>query len=363
MKTLHWDSINPHTGRPFTWDDPNLRWGDPSYYLEPGDPGFVPYPQSTPTPTKKGKKYMASNPTPDRYDELVASGEDLISGLLEHETELEITKNTAAATQADLTALTNAHTAFKAAEGAQVAPNAALRSADSNAKGFIAKTLNVLRISLGTKWSDAWAPTGLPDNAVAIPGTQAARYTALNGLKNYFTANPGKQNADLGVTAAAATTFHTALGDARTAADNAKTAAKTANIALQNAKAKFSKRFRDVIEELDDELDKEDPRWYDFGLNRPADPKTPGVTTGVDATALGEARALVTLLSARRANSFNYYKQEQGVDEAPVKLGNFPDTQRTFEGLPVGATITFTVRGVNDAGEGPAGEGDTVVIE
>ncbi len=44
MKTLFWDAINPFTGTPFTFDDPNLFWGDPSYYLEPGDPGFVPYP-------------------------------------------------------------------------------------------------------------------------------------------------------------------------------------------------------------------------------------------------------------------------------------------------------------------------------
>ncbi len=43
-KPLFWNAINPFTGRPFTWGDPNLRWGSPSYYLEPGDPGFVPYP-------------------------------------------------------------------------------------------------------------------------------------------------------------------------------------------------------------------------------------------------------------------------------------------------------------------------------
>lgn len=54
MKTLHWDAINPFTGRPFTWDDPNLRWGSPSYYLEPGDEGFVPY--DTPVPAKPEKK-------------------------------------------------------------------------------------------------------------------------------------------------------------------------------------------------------------------------------------------------------------------------------------------------------------------
>ena len=54
MKPLLWDAINPITGTPFFWDDPNLCWGDPSYYLEPGDPGFVPYPGfPTTTPTQK----------------------------------------------------------------------------------------------------------------------------------------------------------------------------------------------------------------------------------------------------------------------------------------------------------------------
>ncbi|MFO1440724.1 MAG: hypothetical protein U1F81_20570 [Verrucomicrobiaceae bacterium] len=56
MKTLHWDAINPFTGTPFTWDDPNLRWGDTSYYLEPGDEGFVPYPAPAPVPAPKTTK-------------------------------------------------------------------------------------------------------------------------------------------------------------------------------------------------------------------------------------------------------------------------------------------------------------------
>ena len=50
MKPLFWDMINPLTGQPFKWDDPNLRYG---YYLEPGDPGFVPYPGMEPPPKKK----------------------------------------------------------------------------------------------------------------------------------------------------------------------------------------------------------------------------------------------------------------------------------------------------------------------
>ncbi len=54
MKPLLWDAINPITGKPFTWGDPNLRWGSPSYYLEPGDEGFVPY--DTPPVTKPVKR-------------------------------------------------------------------------------------------------------------------------------------------------------------------------------------------------------------------------------------------------------------------------------------------------------------------
>ena len=64
MKTLHWDAINPFTGKPFTWDDPNLRWGDPSHYLEPGDPGFTPYPSPSQPPQKpKRMKHQAYYPT------------------------------------------------------------------------------------------------------------------------------------------------------------------------------------------------------------------------------------------------------------------------------------------------------------
>lgn len=63
MKPLLWDAINPFTGKPFTWDDPNLRWGSPSYYLEPGDPGFVPYGPIKPSVTKKRSKPKTPLPT------------------------------------------------------------------------------------------------------------------------------------------------------------------------------------------------------------------------------------------------------------------------------------------------------------
>lgn len=43
MKDFHLGMTNPITREPFRWDDPNVFSGDPGYYLEPGDPGYVPY--------------------------------------------------------------------------------------------------------------------------------------------------------------------------------------------------------------------------------------------------------------------------------------------------------------------------------
>jgi hypothetical protein len=52
MKPLTWDSG-------CRWDDPNARWGDPSYLLEPGDSGYTPPPappDSLPSVPKKRTK-------------------------------------------------------------------------------------------------------------------------------------------------------------------------------------------------------------------------------------------------------------------------------------------------------------------
>ncbi len=51
MKPLYWDMKNPATGKPFTFDDPNLFINENGVgmYREPGDPGFVPYANQPPT--------------------------------------------------------------------------------------------------------------------------------------------------------------------------------------------------------------------------------------------------------------------------------------------------------------------------
>ena len=369
MKPLLWDAINPLTGQPFTWDDPNLRWGDPSFYLEPGDPGFVPY-AGTPTSPKKKKKtkrsYMASNPTPDPIDELIAAGEDLHDGAVQHGASAGLVKNTAALIRTDLDALIAAKAAFKKADSDKVPAYTALRTADSNAKGFIARSIDVLKNYLGRSWNDSWIATGLPDNTVGIPTTQDGRFTGIGGLKDYFDTHAAHENDKLNVTKVIAEGLHGALSTARNGVANALSTAKQKAIAFKEATDNFRARFRSTIDELEDEknggLSPEDPKWYDFGLNRPADPATPGQPSNVVLAGAGPSNVLVIIDGARRANSFNYYKQVMGTDPEPVKVDNVKETQFTIQGLPTGATVQITVAGVNDAGEGPASTPVSVVV-
>jgi hypothetical protein len=239
-----------------------------------------------------------------------------------------------------------------------------LRLADSNAKGFIAAAIKVISIAYGNDWSDAWEATGLPDNTVGVPTTQDGRFTALNGLKAFFTANSGMEvnTAQLVVTAAQAGVLWTAVRDARLAVQAGLADSKNMLMAKDAKLAAFRTRFRGVIDELGQLLADDDPKWYDFGLIRPADPQAPGAPFHVHASAIGGGKILVQLDGARRANSFNYYKQVVGTDADPVKVANSEGTQWTIEGLTAGQNVKVTATGVNDRGEGPASEVVSVVV-
>lgn len=65
-----------------TWDNPNLGWGDHSYLLEPGDPGYTAPP--TPTPanptTTHTPRTMSNNAIPEAEKPVLALAEDCADG-------------------------------------------------------------------------------------------------------------------------------------------------------------------------------------------------------------------------------------------------------------------------------------------
>jgi hypothetical protein len=71
MRILRFDSGE-------TWDNPNARWGNPSYVLEKNDPGYL---DPNPSPvTRKTYHTMSNNEIPDAERPLLARAEDCADG-------------------------------------------------------------------------------------------------------------------------------------------------------------------------------------------------------------------------------------------------------------------------------------------
>lgn len=94
MKTACWDSN-------LNYDDPNLRWGNPAYLLEPGDPGYVPPVPSVIEPKTKGRKVKHNNYYPQRQGDQVVWLANFSGKLAGYATALGLTTAQVSAAVAD----------------------------------------------------------------------------------------------------------------------------------------------------------------------------------------------------------------------------------------------------------------------
>ena len=98
MKPLKWDSTDPATGQPYRYDSVNLTWDG---ILEPGDPGYVPPPNSNP-PTKLKPKSMKHNSYfPTSVGQQIVWLTNFYNKLAAHATALGLTPAQVAAAIAD----------------------------------------------------------------------------------------------------------------------------------------------------------------------------------------------------------------------------------------------------------------------
>jgi len=305
---------------------------------------------------------MASQRLPDPLDRLFALGEDISDGLSAHEAEVGVKQNQAADVRRDLTAARTAENQFQTKRRDKTAATTAQTVADSNGKACIATAKGVLENYLGKKWSPAWAVAGFGNNSTAIPATLEQRQSCLAALKTYLTANPAHQNAPLNVTPAQADARFTALKDARSAANAAANDAGAAKAARESAVEALRNRLTGLIGELDQLLDGDDPRWYAFGLSRPADPETPGVPDNLVLTAGPAGTVLADWSDARRAARYRVFQQVVGTDPDFVPAGTVTDSDATLTGLPTGSTVKVRVSAANEAGESQPSAAAQIIV-
>lgn len=358
-----------------TWDNPNARWGDPSYVLEPGDPGYIP---PHPSPEKPRRhRTMSNNPIPVPERPMLALAEDVADGCATHETEVGLKAVKEADLRLSLTALKGSPTAappvlgliylFKQAELATGAAEAERRAKDGEVKTFLSAARTSLVPILGAAPSAEWALAGFTNgqgNSNAVPSNQEARLQCLSALAVYLSQHPtyevpaGTPRPE--VTAARALLLHQQLSNCRQAANSASTAQ---GVALNNKTAGFGTLRRQLIalvDELQLRLADDDERWEVFGLNIPANPRAPEPATDLDLSNAGTGRVAAEWTRGTRSNDDRIFIQVVGVDPDWREYGKSGgDSEELLKNLPSGATVKVKIIALNGslaAADGPVAQ-------
>ncbi len=339
------------------WDDPFTTWD--SFVWDAPD---APVPSLPPKPKKLNRHTMASNPTPENPDVLRALADRMADGCHQHEVAINIKQNTEAVIRAAIAALSQAETDLGLKKQATANAYAALAAADEGGFAMLMDCKLRLAQKYGQRWSADWEPTGFPDQSTQVPTTQDKRFTLLDALKNYFTAKPADESADMGATAALCTAQWTTISNARQAVANAESAQTTAFNTRTVVTDGLRKRVRGLIDELTLLLAEDDPRWEDFGLNIPANPSAPEPVASVTASPLGGGRIDVSFTYATRATRFRVESFIVGVDTEWQNAKSIKDLEVNLKGFTAGQEVKLRVVAGNDGGDAAPSPETTVTV-
>ena len=235
---------------------------------------------------------------------------------------------------------------------------AAKREAIKDGREFCRLAINLLRPVLGNDWNTAWQAAGFHQPSLALPRQPAAM---LSAFREYFSAHAAHENAAAGITAANATAKAAAVDAAILAVAAAKTLRVQRKAERDEALKALHDRLSGLRGELDQLLEDDDGRWYQFGFRRPADGKLPGPVTGLVLTPGTAGMVLVNWTPSSLASNYRVtWKPTSGSGPA-TEAGLFPGTSCVLTELPSAVPITVAVSARNEAGETAATEGTIVV--
>lgn len=297
---------------------------------------------------------MASNPTPENDDVLCALAEDMADGCHALEVTVGIKQNTETVMRAALAGVNSAKLALGGLNGALDAATAEVNGLDELYRTTVLRDCRLRLVKvLGSKPSAGWVEAGFPNDSTAIPDNKDKRFTLLGKLRDYFTAHPTAESADMDATAAICAAAHTALSDARAAANAASNAVKDAMAARDAAVRTLRKRVRGLIDELGTILADDDTRYETFGLNIPANPSAPAGIPSVTLSNPGPGKIHLMWPYATRMTGTRIRTKRVGIDEDFIPAGTSEGLEKTLDGFDPGVTVEVVVISYNDGGDGP----------
>jgi hypothetical protein len=263
---------------------------------------------------------MATNETPSKYSKLIPRLEDAYDGAVAHGAAIGLLQNVAATLRAVLDALVGTpagpgnvppavegtRSKWDNAKPAKTVKNAAAEAAKRDGRKMVRTCQNVLKPVLGDSWNTNWQTAGFIGGSLAVAPNPA---TQLQGLRQYFVDNPGFEVnnplSQLVATADACEAQAQLISTTESESNQADANADAAKTAYDNSMAEARMRLTGLRGELQQLLADDSEIWYAFGFNKPSDPETPEVATGLVATAgaAGSRSMSYVWNQARRADS------------------------------------------------------------
>jgi hypothetical protein len=223
---------------------------------------------------------------------------------------------------------------------------------------FVAKAVGILKNYLGTSWNSAWQAAGFTTGSLKVPPDPLP---VLNEIHAYFNDHTDHENSQLKVTAADVNEVIEAIIAARSASNQSVLDLGTAKEELDRTKRALFQRLSGLRSELDQLLPDDDPRWYAFGFDRPADGWQPAAVEHLVLTPGAPGSVFADWDDARRAERYRVTVQ---TGDAPAEVYNpgAIDSECTITGLSSGSTVTVTVMALNASGEGAGSASAKVVV-
>ena len=280
----------------------------------------------------------------------VALSELAIHGATLLEGTLGITRNTAAAMTADKNALQAADNVYELAKTAYANEKAARQTVLDGGRAFVRLTRDLLKPQFGNQHNASWTAAGF-QNSIEIPRNALPVGFIAGKLEELFTQTPALENEALNITAAQAGTVATNVIAAENAVNTKKVELAAAKLLRDGAFATLRKRLLDLVKELAQILGPLDPKWEQFGLNRPGAQVTPDVPVNLVVTLMEGNKAVLKWDAAARANHYRAWMKVIGVDADYLPAGSPGDTDVIIENVPGNAQVEFAISAVNTGGE------------
>lgn len=285
-------------------------------------------------------------------------GTEMTEGLTTDAQALGILQITALQMKTSTDALVVTDGAFNNARSAATAAYQNFHVADDALTQFIADTTNTLQPFYGRRYSTDWAQVGFVTPSIMTPRSIDERLGLSLRMINFLAANPTKEAPNQGVTAANGTTLRDAAINTRRLAYDADKDLETKGTARQAASDKLVNDMATLLGILSRILGQDDPRWFDFGLEKPGKLITPAAPTGLTATAntmttsrggndSATTPVLVTWEATPFATRYRVRMRIAGLLGANYELVKSVTEPMAQVDVPANTTVEFIVQAVN----------------